>query len=83
MYSCRSLRLSLRPPSRDCLGPDQDFASIDNALCQPTGSCLLLTALLSDIHGNLEALNACLHHARSRGAERSEAQRGRSRPLTS
>ena len=34
------------------------------------GSCPLLTALLSDIHGNLEALNACLDHARSRGAER-------------
>jgi diadenosine tetraphosphatase ApaH/serine/threonine PP2A family protein phosphatase len=30
----------------------------------------LLTALLSDIHGNLEALNACLSHARGRGAER-------------
>jgi len=30
----------------------------------------LLTALLSDIHGNLEALNACLDHARERGAER-------------
>jgi len=30
----------------------------------------LLTALLSDIHGNLEALNACLGHARERGAER-------------
>ena len=30
----------------------------------------MLTALLSDIHANLEALNACLHHARSRGAER-------------
>jgi len=30
----------------------------------------LLTALLSDIHGNLEALNACLSHARDRGAER-------------
>lgn len=30
----------------------------------------MLTALLSDIHGNLEALNACLHHARSRGAKR-------------
>jgi len=30
----------------------------------------LLTALLSDIHGNLEALNACLGHARKRGAER-------------
>ena len=29
----------------------------------------LLTALLSDIHGNLEALNACLNHARERGAE--------------
>jgi len=29
----------------------------------------LLTALLSDIHGNLEALNACLRHARDRGAE--------------
>ena len=27
-------------------------------------------ALLSDIHGNLEALNACLAHARERGAER-------------
>ena len=27
-------------------------------------------ALLSDIHGNLEALNACLSHARDRGAER-------------
>ena len=36
----------------------------------PTRACPLLTALLSDIHGNLEALNACLHHARSRGAER-------------
>jgi diadenosine tetraphosphatase ApaH/serine/threonine PP2A family protein phosphatase len=30
----------------------------------------LLTALLSDIHGNLEALQACLVHARERGAER-------------
>jgi diadenosine tetraphosphatase ApaH/serine/threonine PP2A family protein phosphatase len=30
----------------------------------------LLTALLSDIHGNLEALNACLGHALARGAER-------------
>ena len=30
----------------------------------------MLTALLSDIHGNLEALNACLNHARGRGAER-------------
>src|SRR5438094_674299 len=30
----------------------------------------MLTALLSDIHGNLEALNACLAHARGRGAER-------------
>jgi diadenosine tetraphosphatase ApaH/serine/threonine PP2A family protein phosphatase len=28
------------------------------------------TALLSDIHGNLEALNACLAHAHGRGAER-------------
>ena len=27
-------------------------------------------ALLSDIHGNLEALNACLRHALHRGAER-------------
>lgn len=27
-------------------------------------------ALLSDIHSNLEALNACLSHARERGAER-------------
>jgi len=30
----------------------------------------LLTALLSDVHANLEALNACLGHARERGAER-------------
>lgn len=30
----------------------------------------MITALLSDSHGNLEALNACLSHARSRGAER-------------
>ena len=30
----------------------------------------MLTALLSDIHGNLEALNACLGHAKGRGAER-------------
>ena len=30
----------------------------------------MLTALLSDIHGNLEALTACLGHARERGAER-------------
>ena len=30
----------------------------------------MLTALLSDIHGNLEALNACLAHAQDRGAER-------------
>jgi diadenosine tetraphosphatase ApaH/serine/threonine PP2A family protein phosphatase len=30
----------------------------------------LLIALLSDIHANLEALEACLGHARSRGAER-------------
>ena len=29
----------------------------------------MLTALLSDIHGNLEALTACLRHARDRGAE--------------
>jgi diadenosine tetraphosphatase ApaH/serine/threonine PP2A family protein phosphatase len=35
-----------------------------------TESPSLLTALLSDIHGNLEALNACLSHARSRGAKR-------------
>src|SRR6202171_5231435 len=34
------------------------------------GVCPLLTAVLSDIHGNLEALNACLGHARERGAER-------------
>jgi len=30
----------------------------------------VLIALLSDIHANLEALEACLGHARSRGAER-------------
>jgi diadenosine tetraphosphatase ApaH/serine/threonine PP2A family protein phosphatase len=30
----------------------------------------VLIALLSDIHANLEALDACLGHARSRGAER-------------
>lgn len=30
----------------------------------------MITALLSDTHGNLEALSACLSHARSRGAER-------------
>ncbi len=30
----------------------------------------MLLALLSDIHGNLEALNACLEHARTAGAER-------------
>jgi len=30
----------------------------------------LLIALLSDIHANLEALEACLRHARGRGAER-------------
>jgi predicted phosphodiesterase len=30
----------------------------------------LLIALLSDIHANLEALEACLSHARDRGAER-------------
>ena len=30
----------------------------------------MLIALLSDIHANLEALDACLGHARSRGAER-------------
>lgn len=30
----------------------------------------MLIALLSDVHGNLEALNACLAHARGRGAER-------------
>ena len=34
------------------------------------GSHSLLTALLSDIHGNLEALNACLLHAEGRGAKR-------------
>jgi hypothetical protein len=32
--------------------------------------CPLPTALLSNKHGNLEALNACLGHARERGAER-------------
>lgn len=31
---------------------------------------LLRIALLSDIHGNLEALNACLQHARERDADR-------------
>lgn len=30
----------------------------------------MILALLSDIHGNLEALNACLKHARQAGAER-------------
>lgn len=30
----------------------------------------MLTALLSDIHGNLEAFEACLRHARKAGAER-------------
>jgi diadenosine tetraphosphatase ApaH/serine/threonine PP2A family protein phosphatase len=30
----------------------------------------VVIALLSDIHANLEALNACLAHARGRGAER-------------
>jgi len=30
----------------------------------------LLIALLSDIHANLEALDACLHHARQRGVGR-------------
>ena len=35
----------------------------------PTDAPLIL-ALLSDIHGNLEALNACLKHARGAGAER-------------
>lgn len=30
----------------------------------------MLIALLSDIHANLEALDACLRHARERGAER-------------
>ena len=27
-------------------------------------------ALLSDIHGNIQALDACLHHARGQGAQR-------------
>ncbi len=30
----------------------------------------MLTAVLSEIHGNLGALNACLSHARDRGASR-------------
>jgi diadenosine tetraphosphatase ApaH/serine/threonine PP2A family protein phosphatase len=30
----------------------------------------MLTALLADVHSNLAALQACLHHARERGAER-------------
>jgi diadenosine tetraphosphatase ApaH/serine/threonine PP2A family protein phosphatase len=30
----------------------------------------MLTALFADIHGNLAALRACLHHARESGAER-------------
>lgn len=30
----------------------------------------MLTALLTDVHANLEALSACLDHARRRGAER-------------
>jgi diadenosine tetraphosphatase ApaH/serine/threonine PP2A family protein phosphatase len=30
----------------------------------------MLTALFADIHSNLAALQACLHHARARGAER-------------
>jgi diadenosine tetraphosphatase ApaH/serine/threonine PP2A family protein phosphatase len=31
---------------------------------------VVLTALLADIHANLQALNACLDHARNRGAQR-------------
>ena len=31
---------------------------------------VVLTALFADVHANLEALNACLTHAKSRGAER-------------
>ncbi len=43
-------------------------------LCGPTtraprGIIDVLTAILSDIHGNIEALNACLRHARNRGAQ--------------
>ena len=30
----------------------------------------MLIAVLSDIHANVEALEACLHHARARGADR-------------
>ncbi len=33
-------------------------------------SWAMLTALLTDIHGNLEALSACIDHARRLGAER-------------
>ena len=30
----------------------------------------MLLAVMSDLHANLEALNACLEHARQGGAER-------------
>ena len=33
-------------------------------------ACPVLTAVLSDIHANLEALTACLEHAQERGAKR-------------
>lgn len=49
---------------QDCL-PCADHASIG----QPLKRNMKL-ALLADIHSNLEALEACLAHARSRGAER-------------
>jgi diadenosine tetraphosphatase ApaH/serine/threonine PP2A family protein phosphatase len=43
-------------------------ATLICALQQLNEFTSLLTALLSDIHGNLEALHACLGHARARGA---------------
>jgi len=49
-------------------------AGADTVQCSSTGtrhrSRPLIIALLSDIHGNLEALEACLRHATNTGAER-------------
>ena len=64
------LRLPSRSRRKGCPGPAQAHCGYRHPCANPLGWFPLLTALLSDIHGNLEALNACLDHARSRGAER-------------
>src|ERR1700676_518462 len=58
------------PHTIDCSGASSVSRRRRSALVRQAEERSLLTALLSDIHGNLEALNACLRHACERGAGR-------------